>query len=71
MDNSSSSNNNTGRSSGGANRPGGSNGQGGGIADRAATKAISAESDVKKDMGAAVSNTYVAETMTVTNNYNF
>lgn len=37
----------------------------------AMTKAVNSESDVKKDAGPAVSNTYVAETMTVTNNYNF
>ncbi len=43
----------------------------GGLAERAANKAISAEADVKRDMGPAVSNTYVAENMTVTNNYNF
>lgn len=35
------------------------------------TKAVHSEADVKKDAGPAVSNTYVAETMTVTNNYNF
>jgi len=37
----------------------------------AASTAINRESDVKKDMGPSVSNTYVADTMTVTNNYNF
>jgi len=47
------------------------NGQGGGIADRNARQAIHGETDVKKDMGPSVSNTYVAEEMTVTNNYNF
>jgi len=46
-------------------------GTGGGFVERAANKSISAEADVKRDAGPAVSNTYVAENMTVTNNYNF
>ncbi len=46
-------------------------GSGGGVASGSGNKAISSESDVKKDMGPSVSNTYVADTMTVTNNYNF
>jgi hypothetical protein len=45
--------------------------QGGGVVDKASNTAINRESDVKKDMGPAVSNTYVADTMTVVNNYNF
>ncbi len=49
----------------------GGSGQGGGLASEAGKKAISAESDVKKDMGPSVSNTHVAETQTITNNYNF
>lgn len=44
--------------------------QSGGVGS-AMTKAVHSEADVKKDAGPAVSNTYVAETMTVTNNYNF
>jgi hypothetical protein len=66
MDNTNSNSNaNSGRNTGGGQR------QGGGSTSDASKKAISAESDVKKDMGPSVSNTYVAETMTVTNNYNF
>jgi len=45
--------------------------QGGGVADRVGNQAVNRESDVKKDAGPAVSNTYVADNMTVTNNYNF
>lgn len=45
--------------------------QGGGVVDKASNTAINRESDVKKDMGPSVSNTYVAETMTVENHYHF
>lgn len=58
-------------SGGDRNRGNSRSGQGGGIADRASGKAVGGETDVKQDMGPSVSNTYVAETMTVTNNYNF
>lgn len=46
--------------------------QGGGTGvSQTAAKAVAKEGDVKQDLGASVSNTYVADTMTVTNNYNF
>jgi hypothetical protein len=41
------------------------------VAEKASNTAINRESDVKKEAGPAVSNTYVADTMTVVNNYNF
>lgn len=53
----------------GRSRSNGSTGEG--VASRAATKAIHTEGDVKQAAGPAVSNTYVAEKMEVTNNYNF
>lgn len=68
MDGSSSTSTN-GNSSNGTNRNSGR--QGGGVADKVGTTAVNRESDVKKDMGPAVSSTYVAETMTVINNFNF
>nr|UHS72213.1 MAG: hypothetical protein 2 [Tombusviridae sp.] len=48
-----------------------SDSQGGGVVDGTGKLSINREADVKKGTAPAVSNTYVAETMTVTNNYNF